>query len=224
MPQEWHPSGICPGTPSIQHQHLWFANRRLQKVCLRQPPSIIMHADWRLANNRRGAKQNMATVDEYLQTWKLKLCTKKSSVGNLPPQHNKNAKHEVKVNHSEILPFCSEPTFLGVMLGRTLMYCRHFELLCKKLTPHVALLRRLAGPGWGAAATTLRIATLAVVHPTTTAVLLSGAAVLIPASLILPSMTPCQLWLDTCVLHQRAIFLSSQASNLLSVVAEVHCL
>ena len=35
--------------------------------------------------------------------------------------------------------------------------------------------------------------------------LLSGAAVLIPASLILWSTTPCELWLDPCVLYQRTI-------------------
>ena len=38
--------------------------------------------------------------------------------------------------------------------------------LRKKLTSRVALLRRLAGSGWGAGATTLRTATLALVHST----------------------------------------------------------
>jgi len=42
-------------------------------------------------------------------------------------------------------------------------------------------------------------------------VLLSDAAVLILASLTLPSTTPCELWLDACALHQRIIFQSSQA-------------
>ena len=51
-------------------------------------------------------------------------------------------------------------------------------------------------------------------------VLLFGAAVLIPASLTPPSTTPCELWQDACDLHQRSTFQSSQASNLLSFVAE----
>ena len=38
------------------------------------------------------------------------------------------------------------------------------------------------------------------------AVLMFGAAVLIPALLILPSTTPCELWLDACVLHQWTTF------------------
>ena len=40
------------------------------------------------------------------------------------------------------------------------------ESLHKKLTSRVELLRRLAGSGWGAGATTLRTATLALVHST----------------------------------------------------------
>jgi len=82
--------------------------------------------------------------------------------------NNKEAKRALKVNHNnETLPFFSEPTYLGVTLGRTLTYRRQFKSLGKKLTPRVALLRRLAGSGWGVAATTLRTATLSLVHSTT---------------------------------------------------------
>ena len=49
---------------------------------------------------------------------------------------------------------------------RSLTYRRRLESLRKKLTSCVALLRRLAGSRWGAGATTLRIATLALVHST----------------------------------------------------------
>jgi len=64
------------------------------------------------------------------------------------------------------LPFCSEHKYLGVTLQRRLTYRRHLELLRKKLTSHVALLRRLTGSGWGTTATTLSTATLALVHST----------------------------------------------------------
>jgi len=47
-----------------------------------------------------------------------------------------------------------------------LTYRRHLESLRKKLTSRVALLRRLARSGWGAGATTLRTATVALVHST----------------------------------------------------------
>ena len=65
-----------------------------------------------------------------------------------------------------MLPFCSEPKYLEVTLDRSLMYSRHLKSLRKKLTSRVALLRWLAGSGWGVGATTLRIATQALVHST----------------------------------------------------------
>jgi len=48
----------------------------------------------------------------------------------------------------------------------SLTYSQHLESLRKKLTSRVVLLRRLAGSGWGAGATTFRTAMLALVHST----------------------------------------------------------
>ena len=81
--------------------------------------------------------------------------------------HNKEAKRELKVDfNNETLPLRSEPKYIGITLDRSLTYRRHLESLRKKLTSRVVLLRRLAGSGWGAGATTLRTATLAMVHST----------------------------------------------------------
>jgi len=105
----------------------------------------------------------MATLGEYLQTWKLMLSTTKtvSAVFHL----NKEDKCELKLNfNNETLPFCSKPKYLRITLDRSLTYRRHHESLHKKLTSRLALLRRLAGSGWGAGTTTLRTATLALVH------------------------------------------------------------
>jgi len=126
----------------------------------------IMHAngDWLAVEG--GLCKDMATLGEYLQTWKLKLCTTKkvSAVFHL---NSKETKRELKVNfNNETLPFCSESKYLGVTLDRSLTYRRHLESLCKKLTSRVVLLRRLAGSGWGAGATTLRTATPALLHST----------------------------------------------------------
>ena len=81
--------------------------------------------------------------------------------------NSKEVKRErnVKCNR-ETLPFCSEPKYLGVTLDRSLTYRHHLEPLRKKVTSSVALLRRVAVSGWGTGATTLRIATLALVHST----------------------------------------------------------
>jgi len=104
----------------------------------------------------------MATLGEYLETWKLKLSTTKT-VSEVFHLNNKEAKRELKVKFNKET-FCSEPKYLGVTLDRSLTYRRHLESLRKKITSRVALLRRLTGCGWGAGAATLRTATLALVH------------------------------------------------------------
>ena len=69
----------------------------------------IMHDDGDWLAVEGALRKDMATPDEYLQTWKLKLSTTKtvSAVFHLT---NKEAKRELKVNfNNETLPFCSEP-------------------------------------------------------------------------------------------------------------------
>jgi len=82
----------------------------------------IMHADGDWQAVEGALSKDMATLGEYLHTWKLKLSTTKtvSAVFHL---NNKEAKCELKVNfNSETLPFCSEPKYLGVTLDRSLTY------------------------------------------------------------------------------------------------------
>ena len=88
--------------------------------------------------------KDMASVCEYLQTWKLKLGTTKT-VAAAFHLRNKAAERELKVNfNKETLPFCSKPKYLGVTLDRPLTYRRHLHSLHKRLTSCVTLLRRLA--------------------------------------------------------------------------------
>ena len=108
----------------------------------------------------------MATIGEYLQTWKLNISTTKT-VWAVFLLNNKEAKRELKVNFiTETLPLCSEPKYLGVTLDLSLTYRRHLESFLKKPISRVALLRRLTGSGWGAGATNLRTVTLVLVHST----------------------------------------------------------
>jgi len=76
--------------------------------------------------------KDMATLGEYLQTWKLKLSTTKT-VSAAFHLSNKEVKCELKVKYNnETLPFCSEPKYLGVTLDMSLTYRRHLESLRKK--------------------------------------------------------------------------------------------
>jgi len=105
--------------------------------------------------------EDMSTVNEYLQTWKLMISTTKTV------KKNKEAKRGLKAHHnSKTLPFGYVLKCLGGTLDRLLTYRRHLESLRKKLTSRVALLRWLTGSGWGAGAITLRIATSTLEHST----------------------------------------------------------
>ena len=82
--------------------------------------------------------------------------------------NNRKAKRELNVyNNGNLLPLCPVPTYLEVKLDRLLTFRHHLEALRKKLSTRVALLRRLAGFGWGASAKTLRISALSLVYSTT---------------------------------------------------------
>jgi len=81
-----------------------------------------MHADGDWLAVEGALSKDIATLSEYLQTWKLKLSTTKkvSAVFHL---NNKEAKHELKVNfNNESLLFCSETKYFGVTLSRSLTY------------------------------------------------------------------------------------------------------
>jgi len=94
------------------------------------------------------------------------------------------------------------------------------ESLRKKLTSRVALLRRLAGSGWSAGATTLRTSTLALVHSTAEhcAPVWCRSA---HTRLIDPTINDALRIVTGCLRLTPAsnTFQSSQASNLLSFVA-----
>ena len=108
--------------------------------------------------------QDMSTLSAYLQTWRLKLSHTKTVTAAFH-LNNQEAKRELKIyNNGRLLPLCPTPTYLGVKLDRSLMFCHHLVALSKKLSSRVTLLRRLVGSGWGAGAKTLSIATLSLVY------------------------------------------------------------
>ena len=110
--------------------------------------------------------QDITTLSAYFQTWRLKLSNTKMVTAAFHLS-NREAKRELNVyNNGNLLPPCPVPTYLGVELDRSLTFRHHFEALRKKLSTRVALLRRLAGSGWGAGAKTLCISALSLVYST----------------------------------------------------------
>ena len=110
--------------------------------------------------------QDMTTLSAYFQTWRLKLGNTKT-VTAVFHLNNREAKQELNVyNNGNLLSPCPVPTYFGVKLGRSLTFRHQLETLRKKLSTRVALLRRLAGSGWGAGAKTLRISALSLVYST----------------------------------------------------------
>ena len=57
--------------------------------------------------------------------------------------------------------FDSHPTYLGICLDRSLSFSTHLHTLKKKVSSRVALIKRLAGVGWGASFKALTTSCLA---------------------------------------------------------------
>ena len=161
--------------------------------------------------------QDMTTISTYLQTWRLQLSHTKT-VTSAFHLNNRVAKRELNVyNNGKRLPFCPVPTYLGVKLDRSLTFRHHLEALRKKLITRVALMRRLAGSGWGAGAKTHCVQPPYLWStPLRSTVHQFGVAVHTLASLIVFSTTHCALSLDACVQLQQTIYPFSQVSSRLS--------
>ena len=115
--------------------------------------------DWKAVEDI--LSQNMTTLSAYLQAWRLKLSNTKTVMETFHPNNREaNNVH----NNGNLLPPGPVPTYVGVKLDRSLTFRHQLEALRKKLFTQVALLRRLAGSGWGAGAKTLRISALSLVY------------------------------------------------------------
>ena len=170
--------------------------------------------DWKAVKDT--LSQDMTTLSAYLQTWRLKLSNRKTmtAVFHL---NNREAKRELNVyNNGNLLPPCPVPTYLGVELDRSLTLRHHLEVLRKKFSTRVALLRRLAGSD--GVQVPRQCASL--LYPWFTSSLSTahqfGVAVRILALLTAFSMMLCALLLNACAPHQRRTCLLSQASSQMS--------
>ena len=96
----------------------------------------LLHSSENWKNLEGTLSQDMSTLSAYLQTWRLKLSHTKTMTAAFH-LNNQEAKHELKVyNNNRLLPFCPNPTYLGVKLDSLLTFCHHLVALCKKLFSH----------------------------------------------------------------------------------------
>ena len=126
---------------------------------------------------------------------------------------------QLELNINETSPFWFKHIYLGGMLDRLLTHHRHLKVLCKSWHHALQIFEAVCWlwlKCWSnnAANSHLSLVTFNIRE------LRSGAAVLTLASLTLPSMAPCEVKLDACILHRRTTFLFTQASNLLRFVAK----
>ena len=77
---------------------------------------ILLHSSGNWKDLEGSLSQDMCTLLSYLQTWRLKLSHTKTVTAAFH-LNNREAKRELKVyNNGRLLPFCSNPTYLGVKL------------------------------------------------------------------------------------------------------------
>ena len=78
---------------------------------------ILLHSSGK--DLEESLSQDVSTLLSYLQTWRLKLSHTKTVTAAFH-LNNRKAKRELKVyNNGRLLPFCSNPTYLGVKLDRS---------------------------------------------------------------------------------------------------------
>jgi len=105
---------------------------------------------------------DISVFDTYLTKWKLRLSVEKTvcSVFHLK---NRSANYQlnVKLKPNVAVKFDSPPSYLGICLDRSLLFRTHLHTLKKIASSRVALIKRLAGVGWGASFKALRTSILA---------------------------------------------------------------
>ena len=107
---------------------------------------------------------DLLTMCRYFQQWHLKLSEPKTICSIFHLANRLAGKKLVIKLHGAALRFEPTPTYLGVMLDRSLTFGPHLQMVAVKASKRVNLIRKLAGSNWGAGFTTLRTSTLALVY------------------------------------------------------------
>ena len=88
--------------------------------------------DWKAVEDT--LSQDMTTLSDYLQTWRLKFSNTKT-VTAVFHLNNRETKRELNAyNNGNLLPPYPVSTYLGVKLDRSLFFRHHLKALRKKLS------------------------------------------------------------------------------------------
>ena len=141
-------------------------------------------------------------VNTYLTKWELKLSVEKTvySVFHLK-NHSANYQLNVKLKPNVTVKFDSHPSYTGICLDRFLSFRTHLNTLNKKVSSRVALIKRLAGVGWGASFKALRTSCLALAFVPAEYCAQCGAAALTQNSSMYFQTSRCALSLTAYEAH-----------------------
>jgi len=111
--------------------------------------------------NRRHDHRTWIPIQVALQT-----LYQQKSVSSVIHIRNHHAGYQLKLESSpgKILPFRNDPTYLGIILDRSLTFKDHILKLKNKVSSRIALIKRLAGLTWGCSFSVLKTSTSALVY------------------------------------------------------------
>jgi len=172
-PQKRRPIGSVPA-PLLFNISISDLPSTVSWECAYADNLAIIHVDGHWQAVEGVLSKYMATVGEQrhgkVQTWKLKFSTTKTVSALSISITRKSIVSWKSTTPKKPRPSAPNPNAcsnvgqeaqLGVTLDRSITYCRHLELLCRKLTSRVGV---LLGYDWCAGTTTLWTVTLALVH------------------------------------------------------------
>ena len=127
---------------------------------------VLLAADGTWKRVEMTLNQDMQALHQYLERWRLKLSTAKTTTTAFH-LNNKDIQNHLDVSvNSTALPNNDHPVNLSVTLDCTLTYRQHIESLKHQVNGKNGFLCCLASSSWGAGTATLHTGALALVYST----------------------------------------------------------
>ena len=119
-----------------------------------------------VATAQKNVQKALDHISDWSAEWNLFLNVDKSNCSFFSTDpHQANLQPNLTLT-SRPLPFCRNPTFLGITYDRTLSFHQHTKNVTAKTMPKITALKSLASPHWGASSSCLRTIYQTLVRPT----------------------------------------------------------